>query len=297
MGLFSRKERARQRPIGTIALTKKPSIKYYSPAPASQANTPKQKSKQFWGVKVLKKTAGLVLFAVVASSMYLNPNSLSISIAKPSEPALSLGRDQGVYLAEAKRLLNEAFISKTKITINTQKVESELMRTYPELESAKVIVPLIGASPRAALKLKQVSLIFSNGSQFYAVDNSGKAIISSLEFPDVIQINAPIVTDQSRPEISLKKNVLSSGDVEFIKTLADQLKNNNLSVIGYTLPIQPNELHVKINGAPYYIKFNLKTDARIAAGVFIAVKSKLEADSITPSEYIDVRVEERAFYK
>lgn len=297
MALFRRSERARQRPKSSTVPIKKPSLNYYSSSPKSQSNTPTRPKHQFRIAKSFKAIIGLAFVALVASSLYLNPSSLTITVAKPSDPAVSLGRAEEVYMTGTKRLMDKAVMSRTKITINTQKLESEIMALFPELESVKIIVPIVGASPKVALKLKQIGLIFSNGSLYYGVDNSGRAILSNLEFPELLGLKVPVVTDQSRPEITSQKYILSSEDVDFIKTLADQLTSNNLFALEYILPNQPNELYVKFNGVGYYAKFNLKTDARTAVGVFLAVKSKLEADAVAPSEYIDVRVEERAYYK
>jgi len=54
---------------------------------------------------------------------------------------------------------------------------------------------------------------------------------------------------------------------------------------------------VKVKGVPYNVKFNLMGDARAEAGTYLAVKQRLEAGHVTPGSYIDVRVDERAYYK
>jgi hypothetical protein len=52
-----------------------------------------------------------------------------------------------------------------------------------------------------------------------------------------------------------------------------------------------------INGAGYFVKFNLHGDAREEAGSYLAVKDYLASNQKTPGEYVDVRVENRAYYK
>jgi hypothetical protein len=52
-----------------------------------------------------------------------------------------------------------------------------------------------------------------------------------------------------------------------------------------------------MNGVGYFVKFNLHGNAREEAGAFLAVKEYLESSHKTPGEYVDVRVENRAYYK
>ena len=64
-----------------------------------------------------------------------------------------------------------------------------------------------------------------------------------------------------------------------------------------TLPPAASELDVKIAGKPYFVKFNLQADdARRQAGTFLATQAQLQRKGITPAQYIDVRVEGRAYY-
>jgi hypothetical protein len=90
---------------------------------------------------------------------------------------------------------------------------------------------------------------------------------------------------------------LSPDEVQFITGVLAQLQAKQLAITAVTLPPIAHELHVRIQGQPYYVKFNIQSDARIAAGTFLATKSYLEQGRITPAEYVDVRVEERAYYK
>lgn len=297
MRLFKGKERARQRPSNsTTVYSKKPSLNYYSPAPP--AETKKSSKTRSWFVpgKLLKSLLAVIGLSFLAYNLYLNPIT-SITLVKPQAPALSLGRNQDVYLKEVKNIFAKSIFNRTKITLNTQKIENEMLLKFPELETVKVIVPFVGSKPTASLKLKEISLIFSNGTQFYAVDNTGRAILTTTEFPDLLNLGVPVLTDQSRPEITPLNYVLSKTEVQYIKTVANQLSGSNISVSEYFLPALPNELHVRLSGLKYIVKFDLKSDPRSAVGVLLAVKTKLDSDNIIPSQYIDVRVEERAYYK
>jgi len=64
-----------------------------------------------------------------------------------------------------------------------------------------------------------------------------------------------------------------------------------------TLPKGTSELDVHISGAAYLFKYNLRGDARAEAGAFMAVKASLESQHKTPEAYIDVRVDNKAYYR
>jgi hypothetical protein len=63
------------------------------------------------------------------------------------------------------------------------------------------------------------------------------------------------------------------------------------------LPVQTNELDVNLAGQSYFVKFDLQeNDPRQQAGTFLATIASLKSQNITPTKYVDVRVDGRAYY-
>lgn len=84
----------------------------------------------------------------------------------------------------------------------------------------------------------------------------------------------------------------------FIQTVLYQLQQKHIVVTMLVLPAASREFDLYIDGARYYGKFNLASDtARQQAGTFLATKHYLEGKGLAPQEYIDVRVDGRAYYK
>ena len=91
---------------------------------------------------------------------------------------------------------------------------------------------------------------------------------------------------------------MSSTDISFIKTVIAQLAAKQVIVSGLTLPVASREIDANIAGVGYIVKFNLQDGKALQqAGTFLATKGRLDSQSITPSQYIDVRVPGRAYYK
>lgn len=209
----------------------------------------------------------------------------------------TLVRDADAYEDEAQAVLSRSFTNRSKLMIDTSKVARELREEFPELGDVTVILPL--ASRRLIIEVRPAhpALVLSAESGAFVVDEEGRAIVKASEVESSIRDPLPIVQDESGLPIEPGKGVLSKEIVAFITTVATQLSQKKLSVQALLLPTTANELHVRLEGKPYFVKFDIRGEGRLQAGTFIAVQEKLDQDRKTPAEYIDVRVPEKAFYK
>jgi hypothetical protein len=86
--------------------------------------------------------------------------------------------------------------------------------------------------------------------------------------------------------------------VSFIKTVAAQLSAQHIGVKAMVLPPAADELDVYLAGQPFYGRFNLETGTALQqTGTFVAVWRQLQGQGTTPRDYIDVRIDGRAYYK
>jgi hypothetical protein len=115
--------------------------------------------------------------------------------------------------------------------------------------------------------------------------------------PNLANLGLLTIADQSELEITPGKGALPARDVAFIQQLIAQFDSKKIAVESLTLPPLARELHVKIKNQPYYVKFNLDADMQQQAGSYFAVIEKLTGEKGIPKEYIDVRVEEKVYYR
>jgi hypothetical protein len=111
-----------------------------------------------------------------------------------------------------------------------------------------------------------------------------------------IRQTLPVVNDQSGIAVEVGKTVLPAEDIAFMTTVIAQLKAKQINAETITLPATAHEVDIKPAGQAYTVKFNVDTDAREAAGAYLATKQKLEQTNVKPAQYIDVRVPGRAYY-
>jgi hypothetical protein len=206
-------------------------------------------------------------------------------------------RTPATYDAAARAALAKSFGNKLKITMDTTAVAAALKAQFPELADVTVSVPLVGSRPIVHITPATPSALLSSGGSLFVLDVNGHAILDAHQMKDPNNLGVPVVIDESGLPIELGHAALPSTTVAFIAEFAGQLQAKHLSVSSMTLPAGTSELDVKVSGVSYTIKCNVRGDGRVEAGAYLAVKQSLEQDHKAPKDYVDVRVEDRAYYK
>jgi cell division septal protein FtsQ len=237
----------------------------------------------------------IVLIIITAINLFLSSAPEVIPVSTASSKIFL--QNQDTYEAAARAALNQSVLSRTKLTINTERIAKDLQAQFPELAHVDVRVPFAGSGVKIYIEPSPPALLLSSGAEIYVVDANGRALIPAKQVPHLDKLGLPVVTDQSGLPITLGKPALPSSSVSFITEVVGQLKAKQIAISSLTLPAATSELDVRVAGAPYTVKYNLRGDARAEAGTYLAVKAQLEREKKTPSQYIDVRVEERAYYQ
>lgn len=274
-----------------------PVFSYYASRSASDANLGRYeqpKSTQTRTIKWQLLPTWISLIAIAISAIYLSTLTDSPRIVLTDNPG-AVSRQQSVYQAKAQQLLRSSVLNHSKLSIDTNGIAKELQSAFPELDAVTVTVPVFARRPVIQLEAAVPPFALSSTTGVYYIRADGTAMVSTA---DLAAPKMPLtVIDQSGIPVSPGKTVLTKATVSFIAEVIRQLQAKQLVIDQLTLPNSPNELQVKLKGQPYYIRFDNSGDARQQAGTFLAVKQKLDGDKVTPKQYIDVRVEERAYYR
>jgi hypothetical protein len=264
-----------------------------------QANAAAQRVKHALLRKVVRRgpVAGILaaLLIVFCLNLFVSNNPRIVPVMN-GESAVFL-QDQKIYETAARAVFGKSFLYKNKATINIDRIESDIRAQFPELIDVRVSLPLAGSRPTVHIQPASPRLLLSAGNDLYILDEAGRALISAKQVPRVEKMGLSVVNDQSGLSIMLGKQALPSNHVAFITEVIAQLQAKHIDVTSVTLPAAASELDVKVSGAPYTIKFNLMSKAREQVGTYLAVRGQLEREKKIPALYIDVRVEERAYYQ
>lgn len=236
------------------------------------------------------------VMATIASILYLS--SLSSSPQLLINGKDNLFRPSNVYQQYSSELMANKLQNRSKFTIDRDGISTDLQNRFPEFTSVNISTPPFRHRPVIEVTLSTPSLILNSGNGSYLIDEKGRAVLDiARESKNLDTSNLARVNDQSTTEIRAGKPALTSGQVDFIHEIIGQAGAKQLEAETMNLLAGGGELDVKFQNSSYIVKFNLYENARKSVGTFLATKEQLDRDRIKPSEYIDVRVPERAYVK
>lgn len=308
MGIFRRKPKTDLPGTRQVNRAERPSAFNYSAnrneqeynlgrgVPRDQDIRRRERLIRYWRQRLGMFLAGVVLVICVLYTLHLSNNPKVVSLA-PASSGYFL-QDDSVYQQAAAKAFRSSILNDNKVTINTVGIQQKLQHQFPELSQVSVTIPLMSHRPIVYIAPTTPSIILSTTGGDYVLDNNGKALIRADAIGGLAKLNLPTIKDQSGLRIHGGDIALSSTSVNFIRTVVAELNAKGVQVSSLTLPPAAYELDVKPVGAGYYGKFNLhQPTARQQSGTFLAVRQRLAAQNITPSSYIDVRLDGRAYYK
>jgi hypothetical protein len=187
------------------------------------------------------------------------------------------------------------FDNRNKITFDESGLTTALKKQFPEISSVQVELPLFSEHPSIFLTIDRANFFLESQGIRYVIDSSGKAITKAANLPAVG--NLPIINDTSGFAITPGRQVLSSSGVAFISTVIAQCRQANIKIASLTLPAVPQELDLKAKDRSYFVKFFLGGDVMSQAGQYLASRHHFDETNQQPSQYLDVRVDGKVFYK
>lgn len=237
---------------------------------------------------------GILLFVSIVFYLSLLTGEPKIVIKGNQQNVV---RSTAAYSGKAQELMNTAS-NKSKLLVNRQTISDDLTKAFPEIQSARVITPLFGQRATIQLELSKPQVLLNSGTNTYVLDSRGIAVIEITKNNGTFKTDGlPLIADESNAPITIGKPALTSVQTAFLAELAHQSAAKQLTVESMSMTAGGGELNVRYVGTPYLIKFNLNEDARKSFGTYIATKEYLDKTKTKPTEYIDVRIPERAYVK
>ncbi len=237
----------------------------------------------------------LIAIAVaLLSTLLLRPSPRVILTSKPG----TVHRDAKAYQEAIETLWKQSILHRSKVTLSTTAMSRKIQEQFPELASAHIQLPLLGQRATVILvPAKPLLQLVSNNGSFYVAPSG--IVMSRLEDVQQNQVNnLPTVRDESGIEAEPGKSILAPSEATYLSDLTRHLELSSVSFASITLPKNAaRQADVRLTGESYFVKFSFDSDPRQAVGTFLAIQKKLQTSNSKPNEYIDVRVDEKAFYK
>jgi hypothetical protein len=202
--------------------------------------------------------------------------------------------NSSVYKKEVINKL-KSLKNRTKITLDEQGLIQSLQNIFPEISGGTIELPLFSEKPIVHLNISLPTFFFNNGGMPYIVDTQGKVVAKSSEMPSIR--NLPVVDDQSGFKVTRGGQVLGVSGISFIQTVIAQNQHAKIPISSLVLPKLAQELDLHTADRPYYVKFYLGGEVNVQVGQYLASRHQFDATNSQPTEYLDVRVPGKVFYK
>lgn len=251
-----------------------------------------------WYILRTKQLIVVAIFVGLIIILFMNsrisPSSGTVVVQGNPEQRLALQEDE-IYKRGAEEILGKDINNTFKFSINTKDFEAQMKRKFPELSEVRLAFSVIGSGYTLSVAPSSAALIYTaSDSKTYIVDTSGRVMSSNT---GAAPIGLPMVMDQSGLIPKVGDHVLPADDVESIQMIVYQLQQHKMDVESMTLPVAAQRLEVKIANTPYYIKFSLHDAVGQQIGAYIATIKKLERENLVPTDYVDVRIADRVYFK
>ncbi len=234
------------------------------------------------------------ILIALGNACLLQPNPKIILVNTPD----TVHRDPKVYQEAVQAIWKKSVFSRTKLTISTATIRRDIAGQFTELATVRIELPLLGRRPTVVLTPTKPALQLMSANGSFYVDAGGKVMARTTDLLANELQNVPVVHDETGISAEPGKVVIPATEASFLRKLYAQLQTDAVAVTSITLPPRgANEADVRVNGQRYYIKFSIDSDPRQAVGTYLAAKAKLDAEGVVPAEYLDVRVDEKVFYK
>lgn len=282
-----------RRPTNEIGRPR-PAFSYYAgDGPKIDTVKKRQRNEQkHTFVKKVRLVPSLIAIAVIIVSLFFN-TTLTQSAATKFVGDPSPYRSVNGYAEGIQKVLSSSVWNGNKLTINIHTTELALLRAFPELDAVNVALPIVGRRPTVTMHARTPSLLLTTSTKAFVIDSSGKIVAEPSQLISSQREKLQIVEDKSGLVLRAGDQALQASTVSFIVAIKAQLVAKQLEITQITLPTVPNEVDIKIKDQKYYIKTDSTGDARVQIGGYLATKN----DGVEPVEYIDVRIEEKVFFK
>lgn len=171
-------------------------------------------------------------------------------------------------------------------------LEAALKQKHTELDAVHAQRDWYGGNVRFVVDFRQPLLVWRSNEQQFFVDARGVAFTYNHFAEPMVA-----VTDQSGIPPDQTGTVASSRFIRFLGRMVGALNGYNKGVVKTVIiPASTREIDLKLDGRDYIIKTNIDRDPLQQAEDIANTLTYFDAKGIKP-EYIDVRVEHKAFYK
>jgi len=268
---------------------------YFRGVKSSTEDSPRSKrSSEKTGVlrSIGHKIGGFLILAVILGGLlllgYVDSANVTIVGPSPYEPETIDTRVQA-YLDSSPMRRLKPFITSSGLL-------DYVKQTHPDVASSQIEMSAFSPSINVDIQMRLPALIWVNADNSQAVVDVNGVVYADFDpqFHSELSIE---ISDATQPAPELSTQVLSPQLVSFIQNIDREIgTQTTIKSHTYELPLAARELRLSLP-AGYDIRFSLDRFEQEQVLELKLLLLDLKKRSIIPQEYIDLRAEDRAFYK
>lgn len=259
----------------------------------SEPRAPKRISAKAIIRRLTRLSSLVLIFGLLIFNQFINTTA-EISLDSKTY------RSHDTYLKAVNQEVAK-FKNHFRLSFDEASLERNLQNKFPELAQVKVDLPIYKRTPKVELTISKPSFMLAGAAGTYGEQNkfivasNGKAVGLAADFLHIT--NLPVITDQSSLPVAPGVVVLGHDMSRFILAILAQCQASGIPVAAFNLPQGSQDIELRTSDQPYLVKFHQGGDPRVQTGQFIAARQQFNKDGTQPSQYLDVRVEGRIYYK
>ncbi len=240
--------------------------------------------------RILASLGGVLLIVALLGFMVAN------FIVNPSisftQQGISQSQSVDSYQETVQRYLNDHPFERFGLFLRHSDLEIAVIRAHTEVLAVGIETDWYGGNARFTLTFRQPLLVWQTGTKQFYVDAQGVAFTyNHFAQPGLA------VTDQSGIPPDETGVVASTRFLRFLGQLVAAINGYGLGVVEtIIIPAAPRQIDIKLVGREYVIKTNTDRDPQQQAEDLANALKYFDRKGMRP-QYVDVRVEHRAFYK
>ncbi|MEK9196432.1 MAG: hypothetical protein AAB914_03630 [Patescibacteria group bacterium] len=242
-------------------------------------------NNRFSGIKKVFKV--LVIIAIILIVLGGMSYVKSVGILSVSDG--SNKSKQQAYTDSINSQLKGSAMNKNFWFINQNRFTENLKKEFPEVQKVNYSYSLIDRVVNIQVQISQPVINLSSAGGLYLIDSRGRVIEENSQNSGLITLIDGDNREYIKGELALLTNNLN-----FVNNIIKQSEAKNLTIEKLSIEHGATEMYVKYVGDSYFVKYSLFGDPRLSFGAYIVAREK---SGQAPTEYIDVRVADRAYIK
>ena len=231
---------------------------------------------------------GIVLSVIIL--LILLMQLIATIVAQAPSPIANT--DSNVYTGVLEDYLRERPIERLRFLVRQDSLEEFFSTRAPEVATVKVVGTPQLATASLQLTFRQPVAQWASDTTTYFVDGSGVTFERNHFDPPAIAVK-----DNSNIDIEAGQEVLDRRFLSFLGHVVSGFTDNSMKVQEILLPDgMLRQVDVRLEGKPYFVRMTIDRDAAAQVGEAMHAIGYMDGRGMSP-EYIDVRVDQRVFYK